>query len=86
MVKPFTLKPIKNYRKQRVKACGNCKHLITEDYGDTLRCKRPSRIRAGKPRPYWNHNWTNHAGEVFEQAWTHVCDRWTKKDSWPRHL
>jgi len=82
MAKPFKLQFVKRFRRlPRVKTCGNCKHLITEDYGGTLRCKRPNRIRGRQPQPYWTHHSGNYADQVFAEIWQHVCDRWTKKGS-----
>lgn len=74
----FKLKPILNFRKTKPKACGSCKYLELEDYGMTLRCRRPSRIKRGD-RPNWRHYLGNSPEQVFEQVWTHVCDRWTRK-------
>lgn len=80
MTKLFQLKPVKRFRTARNKACGNCKHLIEEDYGLTIKCRRPTRSRNGK-RPYWRHHSGNYAEEVYASIWTHICDRWTKKPS-----
>jgi hypothetical protein len=79
MSKPFTLKPTKNFRKMgRLKACGNCKYLLSEEYGMVLRCARPAHGRGVSPA--WQHHAGNYAHQVFAQVWTHVCDRWAKNN------
>jgi hypothetical protein len=79
-MKPFTLKPVKKFRKIRIKTCGNCKYLRSSEYGMTLKCIRPNRIAAGSTHPVWEHHAGNHAEDVYGDIWQHVCDRWTKKD------
>ncbi len=72
----FKLLPVKNFRRNRVKACANCKHMHTDDYIE-YRCRRPLRGKAGA-RPVWHFTaWS----DPFAEMWQCVCDRWTKKQT-----
>jgi hypothetical protein len=70
----FKLKPTKRFRKQRIKACANCKHLNPLDETGVYKCARPSRARGGI-KPIWHNNWRFH----WDDLYSYVCDRWTAK-------
>ena len=76
MTKPFTLKPVRNYRRKTIKSCATCKHLTFD--GVEVRCARPVRTANGS-RPIWYFTIHLSVQDLLQQAGSSVCDRWIKK-------